>query len=91
MISTIVKKWPVIIWILGVGIGSLIASEFHWIAGIIGGLFTIGVLTQLQTSGTKKCPTCGSYDTEMKQTIFIGNQTAEVWECKKCGQQTGFV
>lgn len=88
IVSIIVKKWPAVIWIVGISVGLLLGFGWHWIAGVIGGLLSIGVLANLQESGTKKCSRCGSYDTEMKQTISEAGQTAELWECNKCGQKT---
>lgn len=90
MVSIIVKKWPVVIWIVGIVVGLLLGFGWHWIAGVIGGFLIAGILISLQESGSKKCSHCGSYDTEMTHSEVVEGRKIEMWKCNKCGQQMGF-
>lgn len=91
LVSIVVKKWPAVIWIVGIIVGLLLGFGWHWIAGVIGAFFVIGILEGLKESGTKKCTRCGSYDTEMTKTeVSEGGRKIEMWQCNKCGQQTIF-
>ena len=88
LVSIVVKKWPAVIWIVGLGVGLLLGFGWHWIAGVIGGFMIVGILIGLQESGTKKCSNCGSYDTEMTHSEVAEGRKIESWKCNKCGQQT---
>ena len=90
LISVVVKKWPAVIWVVGLIVGLLLGFEWHWIAGIVGGFMVMGILYGLQESGTKKCPNCGSYDTEMTHSEMADGRKIEMWKCNKCGQQIVF-
>lgn len=90
LLKMLVKKWPFFIWIIGLGVGIGLWIGVHWIAGIIGAFFTIGILGNLMTSGTKKCTHCGSYDTECTHSETVEGRTISMWRCNKCGHTTGY-
>ena len=50
ILCLIIKKWPVLIWIVGIGGG---------------GFILIGFLAAAEASGGHKCAHCGSYDTDV--------------------------
>ena len=74
------KKWPVLIWIVGIGGGVILAIITAWWIGAIGGFILIGFLAAAEASGGHKCAHCGSYDTDVtkKEDGF------EYWQCNKC-------
>lgn len=88
ILGLLVRKWPALIYIAGIGFGILTGFVFHWIVGIIVGILIIGLLASWQESGVKKCTNCGSYDTRFIKKISQEGHSAELWECNKCGQQT---
>lgn len=86
ILSAIIKKWPILIWIVGLGGGLLISIMSYWWLGIIIGFLLIGFLSQAEAFGGKKCAHCGSYDTYLvkKESYF------ELWGCNKCNGKTIF-
>ena len=80
ILCLIIKKWPVLIWIVGIGGGVILAIITSWWIGAIGGFILIGFLAAAEASGGHKCAHCGSYDTDVtkKEDGF------EYWQCNKC-------
>lgn len=90
LLKMLVKKWPILIYVIGIGVGIGLWIGWHWIAGIIGGFITLGILGNLLTSGTVKCLHCGSYDTECTQSENVNGRVVSTWKCNKCGHVSGY-
>lgn len=82
-IKYLVKRWPATIYIIGIPSGLLLGFYIHWIVGILGGLFILGLLVGIQQSGTKKCQKCGSYWTR----VLREEKRGVWWKCNKCGNE----
>ena len=80
ILCLIIKKWPVLIWIVGIGSGVILAIITAWWIGAIGGFILIGFLAAAEASGGHKCAHCGSYDTDVTKT----EAGFEYWQCNKC-------
>ena len=78
ILCLIIKKWPVLIWIVGIGGGVILAIITAWWIGAIGGFILIGFLAAAEASGGHKCAHCEAM-TQMlpkrKTVLNIGNAT----------------
>lgn len=90
LLKMLVKKWPVLIWVIGLVVGIGLWIGVYWIAGVIGAFVTIGILSNLRVSGTQKCLHCGSYDTECTHSKNVDGRTISMWQCNKCGHSSGY-
>lgn len=84
VLCVIIRKWPALIWILGISIGGVVGVATVWWVGCIVGLFVIGFLAHAESSDGHRCAHCGSYDTEVIQKD--GNFVS--WQCNKCNNVT---
>lgn len=78
ILCLIIKKWPVLIWIVGIGGGVILAIITSWWIGAIGGFILIGFLAAAEASGGHKCAHCGSYDTYLQTVVtqyFVNNKS----------------
>lgn len=91
ILSKMVKKWPVVIWVTGIVTGFAFGIGYHWIAGVVSGLIILGILFKWQQSGTKKCSHCGSYDTKMIQSGVVEGRKFEEWVCNKCDRTIMYI
>lgn len=90
LLKILVKKWPIFIFIIGLGVGIGLWIGVHWIVGIIGAFIACGILGNLMTSGTQKCLKCGSYDTKCTHSESVDGHTISIWRCNKCGHTSGY-
>lgn len=84
VLCVVVRKWPALIWIVGIGGGFLVGIASSWWIGAIVGFFLIGFLGHAESSDGHRCVHCGSYDT----VVTKKENGIEVWQCNKCGQFT---
>ncbi|MCD8043406.1 MAG: hypothetical protein LUH10_10115 [Tannerellaceae bacterium] len=80
LLGEILRIFPKLVWILGIGGGLLVGCSSHWIAGIIVGFVLIGFLANAQQSDGNRCAHCGSYDTKVTE----GYGHFKTWICNKC-------
>lgn len=84
VLCVIIRKWPALIWIIGVGGGITVGLLSAWWIGLIIGFIVIGILAHAESSDGHRCAHCGSYDTDVTKT----DARFEYWKCNKCGNIT---
>lgn len=78
ILCLIIKKWPVLIWIVGIGGGVILAIITSWWIGAIGGFILIGFLAAARHREVINAPIAEAM-TQMlpkrKTVLNIGNAT----------------
>lgn len=78
-----VRKWPVIIWIIGIAASITAGIYCHWIVSVLAAFITLGILFKWQMEVKEKCFRCHSYNIE----LISKEGKCELWRCNNCGQE----
>ncbi|MDR1459018.1 MAG: hypothetical protein LBI60_02250 [Bacteroidales bacterium] len=80
-LSALLKKFPILLWILSVVVGAIVwLGTGAWWGGLIAAIISYGIFATVQGDGGNQCAHCNSYDTYVIQD----DRLVKSWQCNKC-------